>query len=140
MKLSIESGLIILILFHSFSNTAILVRFKFNQEFIASTLCINKDIEKTLCFGHCQLKKALEENQENNRHIPIPNGLKDINFIFTPNTLAIIISNTEFHKPELSCFQKSERSSNWILNLFKPPENIRFIKYLNLFHSFKTKF
>jgi hypothetical protein len=26
------------------------------------------------------------------------------------------------------------------LNLFKPPENIRFIKYLNLFHSFKTKF
>ena len=51
-----------------------------------------EDIEKTLCFGHCQLKKALEENQENNRHIPIPNGLKDINFIFTPNTLAIIIS------------------------------------------------
>lgn len=140
MKLNIVSGLIILILFHSFSNTAIFVRFKFNQEFIASTLCINKNIEKTLCFGHCQLKKAIEDNQENNQQIPIPNGLRDINFIFTLNTLAIIISNTDFHKPELSCFQKSERSFNWILNLFKPPENIRFIKYLNLFHSFKTKF
>ena len=46
--------------------------FKINQDYIAKNLCIEKDIEGSTCKGCCQLKKKLNENEEQKKDIPLP--------------------------------------------------------------------
>jgi len=126
LKNSILSGLILIILIHTFSHTFLFIRFKFNQEFISSTLCINKGIEESMCFGSCQLKKAYLENDSQKNNSLVLLKLKDIPLMLHIHHLLIYSCKIPYNKPELIGFYRSFILLNRTSSLFKPPENICF--------------
>jgi predicted nuclease of restriction endonuclease-like (RecB) superfamily len=56
--------LALLVLLQPLSKTWIFVSFQLNQDFIASVLCINRDIPVNTCQGKCYLKKRLKETHQ----------------------------------------------------------------------------
>jgi len=98
------------------------VSFKINQDFIAKNLCIEKDVEGSSCKGCCQLKKKLNEQQEQKKELPpIQDNKQDFNFFSTEknqsNCLAgsfqkgfsvyldnyhFLIETNVFHPPKLN--------------------------------------
>lgn len=126
MKNNLLFVLILLVLIHAFSNTFIFIRFKFKQEFISSTLCINKGMEESMCFGSCQLKKAYQENDSQNNKSLVQLKLKDISLIFNIHHLTICRTGIPYKKPKLIGFYRSFILLKWISILFKPPENFLF--------------
>jgi hypothetical protein len=58
----------------------IFVSFKINQDYIAKNLCVEKDIEGSTCKGCCQLKKKLNEQQEQKKELPpLPDNKQNFN-------------------------------------------------------------
>jgi len=47
-----------------FPETCDYIFFKMNQAYIASTLCVQKEIKSNTCQGKCYLKKMLTESQD----------------------------------------------------------------------------
>jgi len=68
----ITAFVLVFILFaHNINTLAIVGDFVINQDFIAKTLCIQKDNQQG-CNGKCQLMKELKENApESNTTIPV---------------------------------------------------------------------
>lgn len=68
----ITAFILVFILFaHNMNTLAIIGDFVINQDFIAKTLCIQKDNQQG-CNGKCQLMKELKENApESNTTIPV---------------------------------------------------------------------
>ena len=68
----ITAFVLVFILFaHNMNTLAIIGDFVINQDFIAKTLCIQKD-NQLGCNGKCQLMKELKENApESNTTIPV---------------------------------------------------------------------
>ena len=68
----ITAFVLVFILFaHNINTLAIIGDFVINQDFIAKTLCIQKDDQQG-CNGKCQLMKELKENApESNTTIPV---------------------------------------------------------------------
>ena len=62
--------LMILILLQSFSKLVIIAEYQINREYIASKLCINRNIPKMHCNGKCQMMKKLSEEEKNNAPVP----------------------------------------------------------------------
>jgi len=54
-----------LLLFQLGSKSFILFHFLINQEEIAATLCVQKEVEDNCCQGSCHLNKQLEEQEKN---------------------------------------------------------------------------
>lgn len=48
----------------------VMLDFYLNQDFIAQTLCINRDKPQMHCNGHCQLSKKLNEESKKNQESP----------------------------------------------------------------------
>lgn len=64
------------LLTNSISNVVIITDFVINQDFIAKTLCIQKEAQKG-CNGKCQLKKELaQSNTNSNSDTPLPTANK----------------------------------------------------------------
>ena len=57
-------GLLVLLLAHAFSLTAIWVEFKVQQATIEQTLCENRQQPELGCHGHCVLTKRLRQAEE----------------------------------------------------------------------------
>jgi hypothetical protein len=75
----------------------IFVSFKLNQDYIAKNLCVEKDVEGSTCKGCCQLKKKLNEQQEQKKELPpLPDNKQNIN-LFTA-TFRCIIQRMESKK------------------------------------------
>lgn len=60
----IASIWILALLMQTFSKDLIILNFRFNQKFIASYLCVNRDKPQLHCNGHCFLKKQLEKDHQ----------------------------------------------------------------------------
>jgi len=54
----------LLIFLHPLCKMAIILSFKINQDIIARTLCVKKEIKNNTCKGNCQLKKQLAKADE----------------------------------------------------------------------------
>ncbi len=60
------------LLANNINNVLIVTDFAINQDFIAKTLCIQKEEQKG-CMGKCQLKKELiKNNTDSNPDAPLP--------------------------------------------------------------------
>lgn len=57
-------SLMFVFIFQIFSKTFIVADYYINKDFIATTLCINKDKPQLHCEGKCQLKKQLEKEDK----------------------------------------------------------------------------
>lgn len=59
-------------LFSAVGKWAIIIDFKMNQEKIAKTLCVEKEVVESSCKGKCHLKKQLKKaSQKENTEIPV---------------------------------------------------------------------
>ena len=97
MKLLISAILVCSILSFQFSELLVLASFKINQEYIAKNLCIEKDVEGSTCEGCCQLKKRMNEQEEQKRELP-PQQTEKQNIDFCVQTTELICrvySNSE---------------------------------------------
>jgi hypothetical protein len=70
MKIFFSVIIIFSVLSFQFSEGLIFVSFKINQEYIAKNLCVEKDVAGSTCKGCCQLKKKLNEQQEQKKQLP----------------------------------------------------------------------
>ncbi|GAA3575348.1 hypothetical protein [Snuella lapsa] len=65
--------LVIGLLFNNINTLVIMGHFLWNQDFIAATLCVQKDNQQG-CNGKCHLQKQLAQNdsRSNNQDAPLP--------------------------------------------------------------------
>jgi hypothetical protein len=98
----ITAFILVFILFaHNINTLTIIGDFIMNQDFIAKTLCIQKDNQQG-CNGKCQLMKELKKNApESNTEIPVQETKRlslDAFCTFKVNGLdTLIIVHREFH-------------------------------------------
>jgi hypothetical protein len=59
--------LALFILLQPFSKMWIYISFKINQDQIAKTLCVKKNIKNNTCKGKCHLKKQLDETDKDDQ-------------------------------------------------------------------------
>ena len=77
-KIAISLFLVVLILLQVFGKSWIIISFKINQESIAKTLCVQKNVKNNSCHGCCQLKKRLAEKDKQEQK-QLPRSLREKN-------------------------------------------------------------
>jgi len=68
--------------------------FKINQEYIATNLCVQKDIEENSCQGCCQLKKEMQQTEKQEKSNPNQSQRKLTIDLFNTSSLT-------FKKPDV---------------------------------------
>jgi hypothetical protein len=100
MKIFLSGIIIFSVLSFQFSELIIIVSFKINQDYIAKNLCVEKDVAGSTCKGCCQLKKKLNEQQEQKKELPpLPENKQDFNF-FSETFICVLYrvkSKKNFH-------------------------------------------
>ncbi|MEN8928870.1 MAG: hypothetical protein ABF242_03715 [Flavobacteriales bacterium] len=100
----------------------VLVHFKINQEYIASTLCVEKELEESTCAGSCQLKKSLAAFEKGNSEEQELNFLVEthISFLYVP----IILEENKINRKEKKIsnrFEQNTALSGYSEIPFRPP-------------------
>ena len=119
----ITAFILVFILFAHNINTLVIVgEFLSNQDFIAKTLCIQKDNQQG-CNGKCQLAKQLSENNpDSNSQIPVQESKRmslDVYFISNINT--IDSQFIEYKLPQVLLSHKSPKIVKTYLDIDTPP-------------------
>ena len=97
MKYIISFIMIIILLSSQLSEVLVYVSFRLNQDYIAKNLCIEKDVEGSTCMGCCQLKKRMNEQQEQKKEFPLLQNLKqDFTFNFVDDDLLHFLKSISF--------------------------------------------
>jgi len=84
--------------------------FKANQDFIAKTLCINRDKPEKKCNGKCQLTKKIAESKEDSdpAKSPVPQ----------PDEQKQVVYFCEANKVEFSLLQISNQQTSFVETTF----------------------
>lgn len=109
------------ILLTLFSNAIVYLKFKINQDEIAETICIMRNVKNNSCQGHCALKAVLKKQTENEKkhdsnlkeksEIVYTNSVSEYNFVHYLNVTISKISNYYLYvKPK-----------SRIIKVFRPP-------------------
>jgi hypothetical protein len=131
MKKLISYGLIFFIGFYASARVVGLITWKYHQETIAKTICVNKNNLKLKCNGKCQLMKMMDEDPKNqSSSLPAPS--QKSSFELYPFWI-----KNEWTSVNIPFFQK-KRNRTWNttniflpsgfeLLLIKPPEALIFV-------------
>ncbi|WP_299556643.1 hypothetical protein [Seonamhaeicola sp.] len=96
--------------------------FIINQDFIAKTLCIQKDDQQG-CHGKCHLKKQLAENSSDSKEkLPLQNSERtslDIFYILAVEHL--ILNCTEFELPRIIQIHNPSKITKTSFEVETPP-------------------
>ncbi len=121
MKLLYSIIISTLLLLPSFGNVVIYLTFKVNQDEIAKTLCVKKEVKNNTCNGKCflakQLKKAAEKEKQESSNLKEKQELvytqTTSNYNFTP-----IIT---IEKTRMIVSRNCEKSKSVAVSIFHPP-------------------
>ncbi|MCA0131028.1 hypothetical protein [Winogradskyella alexanderae] len=116
--------LTILLLANNLNNIIIVTDFVVNQDFIAKTLCIQKEEQKG-CMGKCYLKKQLEEasTQDEKQPLQIQNRIELSLFILADKDLSVKTkSSFQFNKKNLFFYNKGLTPFQIVFEITHPPE------------------
>lgn len=121
MKLLYSIIISTLLLLPSFGNVVIYLTFKVNQDEIAKTLCIKKEVKNNTCNGKCylakQLKKGAEKEKQESSNLKEKQELvytqTASNYNFTP-----IIT---IEKKRMIFSPYCEKSKSVAVSIFHPP-------------------
>jgi hypothetical protein len=116
--------LALLIFLQPFSKIWIVVSFKINQESIAKTLCVKKEIKGNTCQGKCHLKKQLDKADEEEQK-QTPTAQKDkYEVLFCHFTKSNdFLKYTDIYQCKLnSTYENSFHTSSFITDIFRPPK------------------
>jgi hypothetical protein len=122
MKTFLTGIIIFSILSFQFSEGLIFLSFKLNQDYIAKNLCVEKDVAGSTCKGCCQLKKKLNEQQEQKKELPpLPDNKQTFNLFaeFFGCALHIIESKKQIQFQYINHYKFSINN-----NVFNPPKMI----------------
>lgn len=111
----------ILLLLPSFSNVFIYLNFKVNQDEIAKTLCIQKEMKENKCNGKCYLAKQLKKEAEKEK--------QESSNIKEKQELVYIHSNPQHHFAPIISIEKTrilisrycENPKSIPISIFRPP-------------------
>ncbi|WCO00679.1 hypothetical protein [Psychroserpens ponticola] len=121
----ITAFVLVFILFsHNINTLAIIGDFLINQEFIAKTLCIQKEAQKG-CNGKCQLRKELtESNANSNTETPFQeNKPLVLDAFFISDINQIVPSNQEFQSRLQELIISTPKIIKMYLEIDTPPPN-----------------
>ena len=97
--------------------------FNLRQDFIAKTLCINKDEPITVCNGNCflarQLNKAQEQQQEKQSFFT---GKTDLTFFTKSITSFIFSSGIVYQVSSFTAYTSGCMPSDFVKGIFHPPQ------------------
>lgn len=126
LKQIISYILILLIVLQPLSKTWVYISFKINQEVIAKTLCINKDIKDNCCQGECYLKDQLNKLDKGEQH-QIPAKLKlRLEDLYYHTQIDLILSNgaVTIARSIAKKYSNNFYSASYINDIFRPPKFI----------------
>jgi hypothetical protein len=106
---------------HSLGNVFVYLNFKIHQEEIVKNLCIQREMKKNECNGHCFLSKQLKKEAEKEK--------KEAENLKEKQELVYIPSNSEHHltsilsinKNKILVFYPCEKPKSAQLGIFHPP-------------------
>lgn len=102
------------------------IHFYVHQEEIASTLCINKEVENSKCQGHCQLKSKLNlpsEQQVSTESNPtLRSGIIVFQSVQDFTSINLTVEPTE-ELASYPCYVAAD-SEKATITLLNPPEQI----------------
>jgi len=121
----VTAFVLVFILFaHNINTLAIIGDFVINQDYIAKTLCVQKEEQKG-CNGKCHLRKELSENNNNsNSEAPIQESKRlvlDAFFITAINQ--INTANLEFQTRKEKLAISAPKTIKIYLEIDTPPPN-----------------
>lgn len=113
-----------LIFLQPFSKMWIYVSFKINQDKIAKTLCVKKEVKNNGCQGKCHLKKQLDKADENEQK-QAPTNLKekyevlycDYHRAMDLRKLSLLLERQILNTNNADFF-----ASSFITDIFRPPK------------------
>jgi hypothetical protein len=121
MKLACVSILFICVLAATFSQGILIAAFNMNQQFIATTLCENRNHPEIHCNGHCFLNKQLNNQQKQdgsaNTGSKTRVSIQLFKEEFTTNNLSVAMQ-----KAGVYAYYKYRRAQGFILSFFQPPQ------------------
>ncbi len=105
----------------SIGDSFILLVFKLNQQYIATNLCVQKEVDNNNCQGCCQLKKQMEQQNEQDKANPNQSKRKILIDLFTvaTQTSRIICSSKTISYYTVNTFQLQ----TFIAEIFHPPQS-----------------
>ena len=117
--------LVVILLAHNINTLVIVGDFIANQDFIAKTLCIQKDDQQG-CNGKCQLKKQLSQNESGtDGKAPVQENKRvvlDVYFLSNINSVNTQFTSSHINKSKV--FYQSPIFSEVMLSVDTPPPNI----------------
>lgn len=118
--------LALLIFLQPFSKIWIVVSFKINQDKIAKTLCVKKEIENNTCQGKCHLKKQLEKADEEEQKQAPTNTKEKVEVLYCQNQTPFdFLKVTVFYENQtLNNYDFDFYSTSFITDIFRPPKTI----------------
>jgi hypothetical protein len=124
LKQGLTILLALLIFLQPFSKVYIYVSFKINQDKIAKTLCVKKEIENNTCQGKCHLKKQLAEADKQEQK-QTPQNLKEkveILYCQTQPPFGFLKATLFYKNQSLNNYECDFYSSSFITDIFRPPK------------------
>jgi len=114
--------LVFILFAHNINTLVIVGDFLVNQDFIAKTLCIQKENQQG-CNGKCHLKKQLSKNNsDSNSKIPAQESKRKTLDVYCVSSINIINSQfIEFKLPQVSLNHKSPKILKTCLEIDTPP-------------------
>lgn len=114
-------SLVLAFLFQPFSKVYIYVDFLIHQDYIAKTLCLEKDKPKSTCAGNCQLSKELKEGMsQNEAPCKVIQEKHEVQFA---SFSEVFVSQPETINPKINHLHYSfSLSEKHIGDIFKPPQ------------------
>jgi len=116
--------LALLIFLQPFSKIWIVVSFKINQDKIAKTLCVKKEIKNNSCQGKCHLKKQLDKADEEEQK-QAPKAQKDkyeVLYCYFGKPYDFLKYAGIYLSKLNSLYDNSFHTSSFITDIFRPPK------------------
>jgi len=126
LKQGLTILLALLIFLQPFSKVWIHISFKINQDKIAKTLCVKKEIENNTCQGKCHLKKQLEKADEEEQKQAPTNTKEKVEVLYCQNQTPFdFLKVTVFYENQtLNNYDFDFYSTSFITDIFRPPKTI----------------
>lgn len=127
MKQLTAISLAILVLAVAAKDVLVWSSFKLNQDFIAKTLCINRDKPEKMCSGKCQLTQKIAESKADSPEqapVPQPDEQKQVLSFHEITPLQLSIAAQKGTKPLFAQASFTPQSSG--IAIFQPPRVLAF--------------
>ena len=116
--------LALLIFLQPLSKIWIFVSFKINQDTIAKTLCVKKEIKGNTCQGMCHLKKQLDKADEEEQKQTPTSSKEKVEVLYCYNQTPFdFLKQTVFYEiRSLGKYKSNFYASSFITDIFRPPK------------------